>query len=229
MFATVAGSLLCVTAGIWQWQRGAHKQALERQLVRAASETPLELGAHTQPAAMAGVAARVRGAYEPGRQILLDGQAQGDTPGYHVWTPLRMAAGGLVIVNRGWIPAMRDRSSLPPLPAPAGSVELLGIWRELPRPGLRLGAPQCLPGNVVGWPRMALYPTAADLQCYYGEPVLDGELLLDPAAAGGFARQWQASFGAVPPQRNFAYSVQWFAFAVLALVLFVKLNLKPAP
>ncbi len=30
----------------------------------------------------------------------------------------------------------------------------------------------------------------------------------------------------IPPERNFSYAIQWWSFALLALALFVGLNLK---
>lgn len=216
--------------GTWQLRKGLHKQALLQRYSMTAGAAPVDLVQAVPPAAIAGVAAQARGTYQADRQILLDSQEHGDESGYDVWTPLRMAGGGLLIVNRGWIPAGRDRRSFPPLPAPPGTVSLRGIWRALPKPGLQLGGPQCVPGQApASWPQVAVYPTAADLGCYYGEPVAAGELLLDAAEPGGYVRQWRAAMEVIPPARHFAYAAQWFAFALAALALFVKLNLKREP
>jgi surfeit locus 1 family protein len=226
VLATLAACTAFVALGWWQLQRGLHKQVLLRQYAAAGAAAPQQLRAGS-PAPAVGVAAQAAGVYLADRQMLLDGQEHGEDSGYAVWTPLRLVDGGLLIVNRGWIPAGRDRRSFPPLPAPAGTLSLRGIWRRLPQPGLRLGGSQCLPGPSRSWPVVAVYPTAADLQCYYGEPVAAGELLLEPVAPGGYVREWTTDLGGVPPLRNFSYAAQWIAFALAALVLFVKLNLKP--
>ncbi|MBL6752405.1 MAG: SURF1 family protein [Nevskia sp.] len=230
VLATVAACSAFAVLGTWQLRRGLHKQALLQDYSQATSAVPMDLAQAVPQASIGGVAAQAHGEYEADRQLLLDGQEHGDDSGYDVWTPLRLPGGGLLIVNRGWIPAGRDRRSFPPLPAPPGTVSLRGIWRALPEPGLQLGGPQCVPGQAPGgWPRVVVYPTADDLRCYYGEPVAAGELLLDAAAPGGYVRQWQAAAGVIPPARHFAYAAQWFAFALAALVLFVKLNLKSVP
>jgi cytochrome oxidase assembly protein ShyY1 len=226
VFAAVAVCTAFVALGIWQLQRGNAQRAMQARTAGASLAEPLEFtGAGAPPAP--GSAVRAQGRYEAERQLLLDGQEHGEESGYDVWTPLRLAGGGLLVVNRGWIPAGRDRRSLPPLPAPPGAVSPRGVWHELPRPGIRLGGAQCQPAAT--WPRVMVYPTAADLQCAYGEPVANGELLLAPDQPGGFVRQWSADAGGISPARHFAYAVQWFAFAVVALVLLVKLNLRQVP
>lgn len=231
VLATAAGCALTVYLGVWQLHRGQQKQALEQQYAAAAQQPPVALQAGAAPpAGLAAVAASARGTYQAERQLLLDDQVQDGVPGYDVWTPLRLADGGLLIVNRGWLPQGPNRRALPPLPAPGGTVSVHGLWRSLPEPGLRLGGSGCQLGHPpADWPRIVLYPTAADLACFYGEPVLAGELLLDPAAPDGFARHWRVNDVGFPPSRHYAYAAQWFAFALTLLVLFLKFNLKRKP
>lgn len=229
--AAAAGCGLTVYLGLWQLHRGDEKKALDRQYAEAAAQPPRELTAATAPVAtLAAVRVSAHGQYLPERQLLLDDQARGSAPGYDVWTPLRLDDGRLLIVNRGWVPAASNRRELPPLPAPAGPQALDGLWRTLPEPGLRLGAAACDAAHPPAqWPRLVLYPTAADLACFYGEPVLAGELLLAPGAPDGFVREWKVSDSGFPPARHYAYAAQWFAFALTLLVLFLKLNLKRRP
>ena len=172
---------------------------------------------------MIAVAATADGAYVD-RQLLLDNQVHGQTPGYQVLTPLRLAGGGLVIVNRGWLPQNPDRRVLPPLPLPGESMKVRGLWRALPQPALRLKTDNC--AAAASWPRVVEYPTPQDLTCIYGEPVAPGMLLLNPDAPDGYVREWTQAGTSFPPGRNYGYAAQWFAFAATLFVLFVKLNLK---
>jgi cytochrome oxidase assembly protein ShyY1 len=95
---------------------------------------------------------------------------------------------------------------------------------------LRLGGAGCAAGQIPQqWPRLVLYPTAAELQCFYGEPVLAGEVLLAPDLPGGYGRDWRINPPGFPPARHYAYAAQWFAFALTLLVLYLKLNLKRLP
>jgi cytochrome oxidase assembly protein ShyY1 len=231
VLGTVAGCALTVHLGLWQLHRGAEKQALDRQYAAAAQQPPLDLDTGPVPAAgIAAVSAAAGGQYLADRQLLLDDQVRDGVPGYHVWTPLRLHGGRLLIVNRGWVPQGADRRQLPALPAPPGELELRGLWRALPEPGIRLGGAACDPAHPPAqWPLSVLYPTAADLACFYGEPVLAGELLLAPQAEGGFVREWKVSGTGFPPVRHYAYAAQWFALALTLLALFIKLNLKRKP
>lgn len=231
VLGTVAGCALTVHLGLWQIGRAAEKKALDRQYAAAAQLPPVELKAGAVPLAnLAAVAVTLRGEYLGERQLLLDDQVQADMPGYDVWTPLRLSGGGLVIVNRGWVPHGPNRQTLPPLPVPAGEVSVHGLWRSLPQPGIRLGVSGCAPGHVpANWPRIVLYPTSADLNCFYGEPVMAGEVLLAADAPDGYLRDWRQKGQGFPPVRHYAYAAQWFAFALTLLFLFVKLNLKRIP
>jgi cytochrome oxidase assembly protein ShyY1 len=62
-----------------------------------------------------------------------------------------------------------------------------------------------------------------------GVPLSARILLLDPASPVGFARGWQIP--GLPPLRHFAYAVQWWAFALLTLILWViaSRRLPPVP
>lgn len=209
-----------VALGVWQLGRGVAKARLQEELTSAApaSET---LTARSSPAAETIRRVRAAGRYLPDRTLLLDGQSHAGQPGYHAWTPLRLADGGLVLVDRGWVATPADA-----LAAPPDGVAIEGYWRPLPEPGLRLAASNPCPPRPP-FPARVLYPTHAQLECILGERVVPGLLLLDTHAGGGFVRAWHAM--RVPPQRHYAYAAQWFMLALLAAVLYVAVNFKRMP
>lgn len=222
VLGTVAGCALTAALGVWQLQRGYAKEALQARYLDAAVQPSLALDARTPPAA--GVSRAVAtGRYQAARALLLDNQTRQRRPGYEVWTPLRLHDGALLIVNRGWVPGGGTRAALPVLPATDGEVHVSGLWRALPRPGMRLEGGAC--ARTQTFPQLVNYPTAAELACLLGEPVLDGVLLLDPAEPGGYVREWDrvAEF---PPAKHYGYAAQWFAFCATLLAIFLKLNLK---
>ena len=211
--------------GVWQYRVGRAKQALIDQFQAALRQPAPALLTRAGAAHMAGplVPVRAEGVYDAVHQLLLLDQSHGDEVGFDVWTPLRSDDGALILVDRGWLP-LSQRQAVPA--PPAGPQGLRGIWRGLPAPGLRLHPDNCSPQ---GFPRGVEYPTEDDLRCLLGVAPLDGLLLLDAAAPGGFLRDWHAAPPGFPPVRHYAYAVQWFALAATLLVLSLVFMFKRSP
>ena len=224
VLGVLAGVSLFCTLGTWQIHRAQAKQAL---LDRYAASAQVPTQPFAIKAAVAGAIThvKVRGHYEAARQLLLDNQSHQQRPGYQVWTPLRLHSGELMMVNRGWIP-LTNRAALPVLSAPPELQQLTGYWQPLPKAGMRLAPVACVKATT--YPQLVNYPTAQDLACLLGEPVVGGELLLDADQPAGYARVWNFDSG-IPPSRHYGYAVQWFALATTLMVIFFKLNLKRKP
>lgn len=217
---------LFLGAGVWQARKGLAKRELELSFASGADAPLLQLDGRTPPPdVLAAPRAMASGAYDTEHQILLDNQTRGRVPGYRVWTPLRLADGSRLIVDRGWLASNPHREQLPDLGVSDGAREVRGHWRPLPEPGLRLASGPCAPAP---FPRVLNYPTPEELACVLGVPVAQGLLLLDPAEPDGYLREWELP-NPVPPARHFAYAAQWFAFAATLMFLFVKLNFKRLP
>jgi surfeit locus 1 family protein len=74
------------------------------------------------------------------------------------------------------------------------------------------------------WPRVTSFPTHAELQQLLGIGLLAPVLLLDADSGPGYLRDWQPP--GISPERNYAYAVQWWSFALLAVAMFIGFNLK---
>ncbi|TAJ51305.1 MAG: SURF1 family protein [Nevskiaceae bacterium] len=221
----LGGAMLAL--GYWQYGRGQTKQQLLDRHAAAAALVPVPLLADSGKPAVGEVRrVYIDGVYRSDLSVLLDNQSHHRRPGAHAWTPLQLADGSLVVVDRGWLPL--DVASVPP--APTGPQRLEGYWRTLPQPGLRLGqaGAACAPGAALA-PRVN-YPDLAELRCRFGATTRDGLLELAPELPGGFVREWSpAGVDAIPPQRHYGYAAQWWAFAATLVGLFIKLNLKKVP
>jgi surfeit locus 1 family protein len=211
--------------GMWQWQRGAHKLALQAQFVTSAA--PLPLGSRSLAQLPRFARVQLSGHYDPAHQFLLDNMFSAGRPGYQVLTPLHLVDGRVLLVNRGWLPFGGYRERLPEVSfaAEGDDVTLRGRLDELPAAGLASGrAPPSLQGS---WPRLTSFPQQSELVASLGgalgaatlEPRM---LLLDADQPLGYVRDWQPP--GLSPQRHIAYAVQWWAFALLALVLLIVLN-----
>jgi len=215
-----------VSLGCWQLGRAQQKQALLDAFASGNEDTvdATGVGLDELPRYQR---IRLRGAYDATRQILLDNMpSAAGRPGYRVVTPLERADGrGWVLVDRGWVPLGATRDVLPDVAVGAEERELSGTLDGLPVPGVRVG-PAAAPGTV-GWPRVLLFPTRADVESALGVEVGSRIILLDAGAPDGFERNWRPALG-FGPERHLGYAVQWFAFALVAIVLFVALNLQRA-
>lgn len=227
LWAAIGTLVICglfSTLGVWQLQRGFEKADILERFAKAADKAPRAISAGSWAEEGVIETAQTNGTYDGEKQLLLDGQSHDGVPGYRVWTPMRLAeAGGVLMVDRGWIPGSGDRSQLPPLPVPTGEQMVSGYFRTLPVPGMRTEANNCAEGP---WPRIVQYPTIEDLRCLYGDAIAVGLLLLSPDAEGGFVREW-SSGPELSPNKHYGYAGQWFLFAVVLLVLFIRFSFKP--
>ncbi len=220
--ATLTGLALFLALGHWQLQRADEKRAILAQAAVGAEEVLRAPPAPDQPeSAWRYRTVVLQGQYEAARQVLLDNMTQDGQVGYQVLTPLRLEDGGLVLVNRGWLPMQGPRAQLPDLPVDPSPREVVGQLNRLPSPGLRLG------GNVPGapgdpWPRRFLYPEHETLVAAFGEPLPDLQVQLAPEQPDGYSRRWEVVN--MPPERHLGYAVQWFAFAAVLLVIYVWLG-----
>lgn len=217
-----------VSLGTWQLGRAREKRGLIAEFAAGSRDTVeangLDLGGLPRYQRV-----RLRGAYDPSRQVLLDNMpSAAGRPGYRVLTPLRRADGrGWVMVDRGWVPLGASREALPDVAVGAGERELSGVLDVLPEPGLRLG-PAAAPG-ATGWPRLLLFPTEADLESALGLELETRIVLLDADRPDGYERSWRPATG-FGPERHLGYALQWFAFAAVTVVIFIALNLRrPEP
>ena len=209
--------------GRWQLQRAEVNRALETQFQEALDLPPIE-----HPVADADVDAlryrrmTLRGQFLPEAQILLDNMTSRGRVGYQVLTPF--LSGGsqrLVLVNRGWVPASPDRQQLPDITLGQEPTIVRGRIDHLPRAALQLDAPPPAGHQPV---TVMSYPDFDAVAAALGQELYRFQLLLDPAAAFGFERDWQPRNDLA--ERNIAYAVQWFGLAVLALVIAIGMAVR---
>jgi surfeit locus 1 family protein len=219
---TVAGSVLFVVLGFWQWNRGVHREAAWDAFAKGA-EAPIEVTADRLDALPLYTRVRLEGQWQHTQQVLLDNMSHEGRPGYEVLTPLKLADGSLLLVNRGWLPFTGYRDRLPDITLPESErVAVTGRLGVLPTAGLASGRQP--PAADDPWPRLTTFPTHAELERSYGAPLLRPVLLLDPESPDGYLREWSPP--GITPEKHFGYAVQWWMFAALAWILFVSLNLK---
>jgi surfeit locus 1 family protein len=225
--AAVVGASLTARLGWWQLDRAAQKTALQTTLDERARlpaiDGPASLAATIEAAqAQTHRAVRLVGRWRTAHTVFLDNRQMNDRVGFFVVTPLLLADGSAVVVQRGWLPRdFEQRDRIAPVPTPDGEVVVEG--RVAPPPS-RLYE---FSGGDSGRIRQNL-----DLDAYARETGLAlrplSVLLADsPATAGdGLRRDWPAASAGVA--QNQGYAAQWFGLSVLIVVLYVRFQLIPA-
>jgi surfeit locus 1 family protein len=230
---TAVGIVLFILLGRWQWHRAQQSQVLQTQFL-AGTDTLTDLAQHATGTLARYARVRVRGQYDGAHQFLLDNMSHDGAPGYEVLTPLTLADGRALIVNRGWVPITESRRALPDVALPAAAASAtaatgdaaatlatpIGRLDNLPVPGIALGhAPPAAGGS---WPKLTSFPTMADLSAALGRPLEPRQLLLDAAQPQGYVRDWKPP--GMSPAQHLSYAIQWWLFATLAALLYALLN-----
>jgi surfeit locus 1 family protein len=220
----IAAVAACVAAGNWQQRRMHEKQALRAQLDAALKAAPVALA--SLPSATDWAAMRYRpvvatGRYEARRQIFIDNKVYAGRAGFHVVTPLALDDGRFVLVNRGWLAQAGPRSTPPEAPPPQGPATVRGRIALPPATYFEL-QPEAMAGTV--WQNLDTRRFAAATGI--GVLPLVVEATAAPVPDDGLVRDWPAPDFGIETHR--IYMVQWYAFALLAIVLWLWFH-RPRP
>jgi len=224
VLALVAIALM-VGLGFWQLRR-LHSVREDNALVRArlaAQPAPVESvlasGADPAPATFRRVTAS--GRYDRVGEILLRNRSLNGEPGSHVLTPLRLADGRSVIVDRGWVPlnltADEEERTRPPV---LRSVTIAGVL--FPSERKTVFAPSIPPsGRLTTIPRVDVERIAKQLDY----PVLPLYMRLEsqtPPQAGDLPAP--PGLPDLSEGPHLSYAIQWFIFATIAAATYVAVT-----
>lgn len=213
---------LLLWLGQWQLGRGEEKQTL-LDAYAAGGTTPVALPAPALAKRFQRVTAE--GRYRPDRQVLLDNQTHEGRAGYRVLTPLVLADGQALMVDRGWVPLPGNaREQLPAIAVADAPRVVTGRLDEF-RQAAFTPAKGVPPAVQDAAPRVMNYPSGPGVAAATGLAVYPYVLLLDPAAPDGYLRvdAPTLSFG---PERHLGYAVQWFGLAAALLILWAVAAFK---
>jgi surfeit locus 1 family protein len=215
---TTAGVTLFIVLGMWQLERADYKESVQMKFEQRLGEPYQEFGLETDLEYRKLI---VKGRYDNAHNFLVDNQIHRGKAGYHVLTPLQLTdSDSIILVNRGWAEWGVSRDSLPRIPAAINSGGVAGIANFPTEPAMRLGGTEL----SEHWPQLVRYIDIEALQEQFSDRLLPVVLWLTPEQEGNYVRDWNPVW--MRPEKSRAYATQWFAFAVLALVFFVILNLR---
>lgn len=222
--AAILGVAITARLGAWQLSRAAEKVALQTALdtrghlaplgnADLARETRRADGQHYRPAVL-------RGQWVGGHTVFLENRQMNGRPGFFVVTPLRLdGRGDAVLVQRGWAPRdIRDRTLLPRVDEPAGTIEVHGLIAPPPSRLFEFSATQ---GGAIRQ-NLDLAAFSAELHLPLASVSVQQS---DSAATAGDAllRQWPHP--AVDVHKHYGYAFQWFAMSALMAGLYVWFQL----
>jgi surfeit locus 1 family protein len=217
--AAIVAIAVFVAAGNWQRGRMNQKLALRAQVEAAEALPPVEFPRTEDWAAWRYRAVVATGTFDAARQILIDNKVHGGRAGYDVVTPLVLADGRFVLVNRGWVAGGATRADLPSVPPPAGTVALRARVNVPPAGYLELARE---PGSGPVWQNLDLARFARATGIAVAPVVLE-----QTAAVAGddtLVRDWPAPDLGVDKHR--IYMMQWYAFAATAAGLWLYYTLR---
>ncbi len=219
--AAVAVTATTAGLGFWQLDRAAQKTALQAAIVERGGRPPLAAAELAPVGADAAVVAAQRhrhaavdGRWLADRTVYLDNRQMDGRVGFFVVTPLLLADGSAVAVQRGFVARDNDdraRIALPP--PPRGDVRVHGHVVDAPSRLFEFGAAASGPirqnldlaDSAREW-QLALRPLAIVEH--------DG-----PANAGdGLQRRWPRPDSGVAKHHGYAF--QWFALSALTVIFY---------
>lgn len=222
VLAVAAG---CLRLGFWQLDRLEQRRA-RNAAIRAAGELPplrldsAALATSADPESLAWRRAEAAGRYHHAGDMVLRGRSRGGRPGVHLVSPLVMADGRVVMVNRGWVPAP-DGSTADVRPLrTTGPVRVSGAL--LP---LSTDADQGIPigrGADTTWRRVDLVVARGRAS----GPVVPLLLQQLPADGAEGAPPLPEPLPALSQGNHLSYAVQWFSFATIAVIGFLVMAFR---
>lgn len=214
---------LFLRLGFWQLARAHEKQQLLDNYAARTKHSPLEAGALEEAADLRFYQAKITGEFDNTHTFLLDNKIFNSQIGYEVYTPFH--ANGFdqpILIDRGFVPLGKDRSSLPSIKPILGTLTVTGMLNLAPA---YVAFGPMIDGDDQKWPMRVEFIDLKGISKILQQPFFAYTLSLAPNHPAAYAMEWQVV--TMGPERHLGYAVQWFAFAATLLILFAALNRNP--
>ena len=213
-----------VGLGTWQIQRKAWKEALIDILEQRLSATPVALPPRESWRGLDRAESEFRrvtfpATFPAGAEALVYASASALRPdvsgvGYWVLAPAQLANGGVVVVNRGFVPEGRQDPAMRRAGEVAGPLDLVGVMRW-PEPRGRF-TPRDDPARNLWFVRD---PVAIAAARGWGEVAPFYVELEGPQPPGGLPRA--GGLRASLRNEHLQYAIVWYGLALVVIVMFV--------
>lgn len=223
-FALVA-VVVCALLATWQQGRATERSAANDRIEAGADATPVPLD-EALPADSAlddderWRVVEVTGEFDTDNEVAVRARPQGGEIGVEIITPLNLADGTTVLINRGWLSPddAADPAAAPPVPD--GEVTVIGrLYESEPARGEVSRGDDWWESRVISISQLD-DNVPGDLRAGY---------VGDLEAAAPFQVQSPPSYRA---WQNYSYAVQWWLFAAMipvGYVVLVRRELRATP
>ena len=124
---------ICVRLGVWQLDRLHERRQRNALLLAARARPPLEIDGSLPADSARDRRLVARGVYDYAHERLWHGRSYEGVPGVDLVTPLRLAGGAAVLVDRGWAPSPDAFHVDQPAYREGDSAVVLGLGMLAPR------------------------------------------------------------------------------------------------
>ena len=209
---------ILASLGFWQLDRAEQKRQILEAYETTRYSQPIGLDESSglvnyQPVSLIGK-------YDGNRWFLRDNQLFEGRVGYEVISPFKLQSGLTVMISRGWVQGFADRTQLPNVETPSGTLALTGyVYEPLKEP--------ILLGNDIwnaGWPKVIQATNFNALAEVLKVPVYPRIVRLDEGMPGMLMSHWVVV--ASRPEKHSAYALQWFTMAFSVFILFLWVGFK---
>lgn len=223
---TLVALAILLALGTWQVQRLAWKEALIATIDSRVAASPVPLAEVERTAASGGDSeyqpVATSGTYLHAKEQFFFATHDGQS-GWFVYTPLQMADGRAVFVNRGFVPYDRKSPETRPEGQIGGEIEVVGLARTAPDGKPSWLVPDNQPAeNVFYWKDLAAMTANAGLDPKTVVPFFVDARKTD--VPGGYP------VGGVTivemPNNHLQYAVTWYGLAAALLGVYIAMLLR---
>lgn len=226
LFPTIVTLLILpvlLNLGFWQLDRAEEKRELIELFKKQNDSGPLSITETTKINVNLNYRnSEIEGAYDLSKMIFIDNKIYQGKTGVYVLTPFKLKDSEVsILVNRGWVPMLADRSKLPEIKTVNHPLKLSGKIKILTETPFTIG--EQFQSNQ-GWPALMQWINLAEIENKSGLKLLPYIFLLDEKEQSGFVRNWKPVV--MLPEKSTSYAVQWFSLALALFVIYIVVNLK---
>jgi surfeit locus 1 family protein len=220
--AAMTAVAIGVSLGNWQMRRADQKEAIESKLSAREAAPPVVLNSALQ--SVDDVEYRrviAEGEFKQDWPVYLENRPYKGTSGFYLLTPLKIRGSDrYVLVARGWLPRdPANRTKLPQVETPNGTVRIEGLAKRNPGQLLQLGeAVELRPAAIVQNLAVDQFAKASGLamQPFIIEQMND--------TSDGLVRDWPRPSSGM--DKHLGYAFQWYALAAMTFLFFIVTGIR---